>query len=158
MNQMNMMVRTSDFKFSTKHTGDIAAKLNAVHAILEKGHSYMEAVQAEVKWMLDKPFTTDIDAFLEQLFPIDENASLSQRMFNNGVKNTIRYTYLSCDNLQNFKGTAFGMYSAVSDFISHYEPQRRSRNISEANASLFIKNLEGNEVLERCHQMLREAA
>ena len=158
MNQMNMMLDSSDFKFSTKHTGDIGGKLEEIRGILQKGKNYMQNVQKEVQVMLNKPFNGDVDTFLERLFPIDDSASTAQRMYNNGVKQTIRYTYMSCDNLQNFRGTCFGMYSAVSDFISHIEPQRRTKNSNEADANLFIKSLEGNETLERCHLMLMEAA
>ena len=96
MNQMNMMLKHSDYKYSTKHTGNVESKLSEVKSILDKGHIYMNEVQQEVQHMLNMQFTQDIDVFLQALIPDEDGATSAQKMLTAGIRQTIRYTYQNC--------------------------------------------------------------
>lgn len=50
----------------------------------------------------------------------------------------IHYLYNEKDDLQNFKGTAWGMYNAVADFVSNTVPQRKTTGANEKKLADFF--------------------
>ena len=50
---------------------------------------------------------------------------------------------------------AYRFVNAVSDFATHAEPIRRTKNYKE---NLFLKTYEGNPMIDKAYQMMMEAA
>jgi hypothetical protein len=63
---------------------------------------------------------------LDKLFPASKAMSTRQVKSNREVKELIKTLLKRKDNLQNFKGAAWGAYQAIADYRSNVEPKRRT--------------------------------
>jgi len=145
MNQLNLMLESASYTHAIKHTGNIELKLAEVHKAVTKSRDYVNALSESVKLYLDEKPDFTIQAFTEHLIKDKDNDSERIAIGKQEARDMIIDLYENKPDLQNYKGTAFGMLSAVSDHISHLEPQRKG-DINNA----FIRNIEG-------HPLLREA-
>ena len=66
----------------------------------------------------------------------------------------IHLIYNEKDDLQNFKGTGWGMYNAISDYISNTTPLRMTKTYNENKLVGFF---DGNKLLETSQQLLMVA-
>lgn len=66
----------------------------------------------------------------------------------------IRDIYRDKDDLQNFRGTKWGIYNAVCDFVSNREPLRVTDKTAQWKMSGFMT---GYEYIQRAQQILLAA-
>lgn len=155
MNQLNLMMRTSRFKFSITHVGNVEFKLQQIQSAIADSRLYIDDLQEVVTNMINHKPNLSIQAFVNMLLPTEEDDSQRQLTYTNDVKETIIDLYENKDDLQNYKGTSFGMLSAVSDYISHANPRRNASEHTINNT--FINNMEGNDIIERARSILLAA-
>lgn len=75
--------------------------------------------------MLNKPLTRDhVEKILDELFPYIKADTGSTHDRANETTSMVRETFLTkcmdADNLQNYKGTQYQMFNALTDFVQHY--------------------------------------
>lgn len=155
MNQLNLMMKTSRFKFSITHVGNVEFKLQQIQSAIADSRLYIDDLQEVVTNMINHKPNLSIQAFVNMLLPTEEDDSQRQLTYTNDVKETIIDLYENKDDLQNYKGTSFGMLSAVSDYISHANPRRNASEHTINNT--FINNMEGNDIIERARSILLAA-
>lgn len=91
------------------------------------------------------------EAFFKKLF--DKYQNRSEKSMEQMVEK-IHYLYTEKDDLQNFRGSAWGMYNAVSDLISNSVPGRETEFGSHKKLERFF---DGNELLETTQELLMVA-
>ena len=92
---------------------------------------------------------------LDRLFPASRDMSSRQLKSNKGVKAFIKNLFKTKDDLQNFKGTGWGVFSAIADFRSNGEPKRKTKTYGEAKMARFI---DGDEVMNQAQKIITELA
>ena len=82
---------------------------------------------------------------------------MSQRQLdsNKEVKETIKNLLRNKDDLQNFKGTAWGTFSAIADFRSNAIPRRRTQTYADNKMAMF---LDGDTVMNQAQKIIMELA
>lgn len=156
MNQMNLMLESATFKYNIIHKGDVYAKLAQVQEAIANSKNYVIELGNEVQSLINTKPTMGIEKFTELLIPDEEDDNERKALYKSDVRNHIIDLYMNKPDLQNYKDTKFGMFSAVSDYISHATPRRMTNEYSINN--LFIANMEGNKLLERSREILELAA
>ena len=151
MNQLNMMLETAKFKYNIAHTGDIQTKLNQIQKAIANSKNYVTDLQATIDNMINSKTTKSIEKFTMELVPEEEKDTTLIIARKEEVRATIINLYNTKDDIQNSKGTDFGVISAVSDYISHATPKRMSKGTID---NTFISNIEGNLLLERARLIL----
>ena len=151
MNQLNMMLETAKFKYNIAHTGDIQTKLNQIQKAIANSKNYVMDLQTTINNMISTKTTKPIEKFAMELIPEEEKDTTLIISRKEEVRATIINLYNTKDDIQNYKGTDFGVISAVSDYISHATPKRMSRGTID---NTFISNIEGNLLLERARLIL----
>ena len=63
--------------------------------------------------------------------------------------------YFDAPDLKELGDNAYRFINAVSDFATHADPIRRTKNYKE---NLFMKTYEGNPMIDRAYQIMRNAA
>ena len=101
--------------------------------------------------MINSKTTKSIEKFTMELVPEEEKDTTLIIARKEEVRATIINLYNTKDDIQNYKGTDFGVISAVSDYISHATPKRMSKGTID---NTFISNIEGNLLLERARLIL----
>ena len=151
MNQLNMMLETAKFKYNIAHTGDIQTKLNQIQKAIANSKNYVMDLQTTINNMISTKTTKPIEKFTMELIPEEEKDTTLIISRKEEVRATIISLYNNKDDIQNYKGTNFGVISAVSDYLSHAVPKRISKGTIN---NTFISNIEGNMLLERTRLLL----
>ena len=144
-NTLNLAFRTTKRQWSTKHVGDIEAKMAEARSVLRFADEYMEArgFHAE-KLAKTKVSPADLNAVLDEMFPVKEDDSECKKRNAARAKEEIMVCYYAPD-LANFLGTAWGAVNAISDFATHNQPRRNTENYRENNWGRVI---DGHPVID----------
>lgn len=144
-NTLNLAFRTTKRQWSTKHVGDIEAKMAEARSVLRFADEYMEAMgfHAE-KLAKTKVSTADLNVVLDEMFPVKEDDSDCKKKNAARAKEEIMVCWYAPD-LDNFRGTAWGAVNAISDFATHNQPRRNTENYRENNWGRVI---DGHPVID----------
>ena len=152
MNQFNLMLQTANFKYNIAHTGDIQFKLAQIQKAIADSRSYVTGLTQTIDTMINTKATKSIEQLTLELIPVEDTDTTLITSRKEEARQTIITLYNDKPDLQNYKGTVFGMVSAVSDYVSHVTP-KRSHGASTAN-NLFISNMEGNRLIQTAKTLL----
>ena len=138
------------------HTGDIKGKIGEARQTLFMADQYMERLGAEFE-RLRKQEITERQArdYMEMLLPIEKNASPVTVRNIKKLRKDLEARYFDAPDLKELGNNAYRFINAVSDFATHADPIRRTKNYKE---NLFMKTYEGNLMIDRAYQMMRSAA
>ncbi|MNF14148.1 hypothetical protein D3C80_2162480 [compost metagenome] len=62
---------------------------------------------------------------------------------------------LRASDISKFNGTGWAVINAVSDFVGHAEPARKTESYSERN---FSRVINGETLFDKAYQLLRQVA
>ena len=74
---------------------------------------------------------------------------------NKEVRELIKNILKRKDDLQNFKGTAWGAYSAIADYRSNAQPKRKTPTYADSKMAMF---LDGDQVMNEAQEIIMELA
>ena len=151
MNQLNLMLQTANFKYNIAHTGDIQFKLAQIQKAIADSRNYVTDLTQTIDTMINTKATKSIEQLTLELIPVEDTDTTLITSRKEEARQTIITLYNDKPDLQNYKGTQFGIVSAVSDYISHAQPKRISHSTID---NTFIRNIEGSELLERTRLLL----
>lgn len=154
INQLNYNFKHADFKFSFTHTGNLADKMQILVQLTNKAHKYTAELQQEIQRQLNTKITFDIEPMLRTLFPIEDKDSKKVVEDKEQAIISILDLYNNKPDLQNYKGTEFGIISAISDYTSHKQPLRETKTYYD---TALIKMLEGSDIIEQAREYLAYA-
>ena len=89
------------------------------------------------------------------LLPIEKDASPVTVRNIKKLREDMEARYFDAPDLKELGDNAYRFINAVSDFATHADPIRRTKNYKE---NLFMKTYEGNPMIDRAYQMMRSAA
>ena len=155
-NTLNLALARAKRTFSMKHIGDMSKKFKEAEQVLNLSSEYLVNVEKTYEELARKRISTiQFDSFLKQLFPIAEDEKNTRKETTAVMnRNAVRKCY-EVDDLDNFKGTAFGVVNAVSDMISHSKPMRMTDSYY---GNLFGKVMEGHPTLDRAVELVKVLA
>lgn len=88
---------------------------------------------------------------IKLLLPYEnEDNSLHVRNINR-LREDMQKRYFDAPDLKDVGNNAYRFVNAVSDFATHSEPIRRTKNFKE---NLFSRTVEGNPLIDKAYQML----
>ena len=154
MNQLNLMLQSATFKYNIAHTGDIQFKLAQIQKAIADSRNYVTGLSQTIDTMINTKVSKSIEQLTLELIPVEDNDTTLITSRKEEARQTIITLYNDKPDLQNYKGTQFGIISAVSDYISHAQPKRISHSTID---NTFIKNIEGSELLEKTRNILLAA-
>lgn len=154
-NTLNLALAQATRKWSARHIGDINSKLEEAKHTLYLANTYMENLDIEADKLANIKISTDETMkIIEELFPIEENISERKKATIIQVRNE----FIDCINapdIAKFKGTAWSIVNAASDWMSHRTPKRSTDTFQERN---FNRIIEGHEVLDNVYTLVSRRA
>lgn len=145
-NTLNMALTRAKRSWSTKHMGNMEAKLSEARHTLELAHEYLDTLSIEAEKMANETMTEEMTVkTLDQMFPISEDASDRQKQNIQNAKDGIMICMLRPDIAQ-FLNTKWGFINAVSDYVGHSIPARVTTNYQENN---WGKIINGHPILDK---------
>ena len=79
----------------------------------------------------------------------------AQRKNNLRMLEDMKLRYWEAPDLSHVGKNGYRFINAVSDFATHADPIRRTKNYNE---NLFLRTLEGNSMIDKAYKMVLEAA
>jgi phage/plasmid-like protein (TIGR03299 family) len=155
-NTLNLALSTADRIWTTNHTGDINAKLESAKETFYRAEEYMDALGNEI-YKLNKVTVSDelVTEIIQDLLPIPTDASELQEKNVTRLRNDITTRYYQAPDLQMLPKNAYRLINAVSDFATHAKPLRETAAYRE---NLFTRTIEGNALIDKSYQLVKQIA
>ena len=150
-NTLNLALSTAKRSWSMVHTGDVQGKMEEAKQTLFMAEKYMSRLGREFE-NLRKIELTDrqVMDYIKLLLPYEnEDNSLHVRNINR-LREDMQKRYFDAPDLKDVGNNAYRFVNAVSDFATHSEPIRRTKNFKE---NLFSRTVEGNPLIDKAYQM-----
>ena len=130
-NQFNVAFRDSNNSVSIRHNTTMEQKLIQARDVLKATASYMSSVNEMAGELATAKLPeSKFIQIVDKMFEIKPEMSIRQQNQILARRDKLIFAYHADDN-QNFRGTAWGAVNAYSDFLTHAEPTRMTRNYDE---------------------------
>lgn len=130
-NTMALALNSAKRSWSTKHVGDMQSKLEEARMCLQLADQYMNGLAIEAERLAEKKlYKEQIDEILDELFPVDDNASERKKRNVQSMKDDFYIAYFMPDILK-FGESAYRAVNAMSDVVTHAEPKRNVASFAE---------------------------
>lgn len=169
-NTLNLALSQASRHWSCVHKGDIQGKLDEARFTLASAERYMQALEEEfgelkLKKVTDKQVKEMTDKLLEIEFAnlynkaiksgkiVDFKESLRKQKYEdklNRKKKDILDIYYEKPDLVGTEYSAFRFVNAVSDYATHNDDHKHTRNYQE---NLFMKTVDGNNLIDTSYQL-----
>lgn len=147
-NTLQLAIDRAKRMWKCRHTATIEAKKNEAKQSLGMAVQYIEESKTYAEQMATKRIVEE--AFFRRLF----GESKMNEKNNLYLGEIIHDIYTNKPDLQNFRGTAWGMYNAVADYVSNYDPMRKTKTYKESKLKGFF---DGYKLLETTQNILKFA-
>jgi phage/plasmid-like protein (TIGR03299 family) len=156
-NQFNVSFAETNNTVTIRHVANANAKLQEAREVLKKSADFMTTLNRQAQMFADiKLSPKALDRVLDHMFPIegleDMNAFKRNRLVT--AREAFQSAYNHDDN-QNFKGTAWGIINAYTDFITHQAP---SGQVNTRDEGKFVKVTFGAPSVNRIIDIVRAVA
>ena len=132
-NTLNLALTTAKRSWSTKHVGNIDAKLEEARHTLNLANTYMDELAKKADELANTPVTDEqIATVLNDMFPVATEDSDRKRKTINDIKDNYMVCYFQPD-IAKFIGTAWGAVNAMADMADHAAPKRMTSSYQENN-------------------------
>lgn len=132
-NQFNFAFKDTQNTTTIRHVRNAHDKLEEAREVLKMSADYMQELNVMAqRYAGIKLCSTDLDHLLDRMFPIAEPEKMNSFKLHQLEQSRERFkkAYLADDN-RNFKGTAWGLINAYTDFITHRVPMGKSETKEE---------------------------
>lgn len=154
-NTLNLALNDAFRSWSARHMGNIDDKLEEAKRTLMLANEYLNTFKEEADNLVNKKITDEIfNDIVNELFPVVDEDSYRKKSNVEYLKSQLKYSYNNTPDINKFKGSAWGVINAVSDFATHVVPLRRSNAYQE---NLFDKTIGGHSLIDKTYELLKVA-
>lgn len=155
-NTLNLALSSAKRMWQTKHTENIMNRMDDERETLFFAHDYMSKLGKTID-ELNRIKLTDkkVIEYMEEFFPVTKDMSDKQQKNNMRLLTDFKQRYFEAPDLQHVGKNGYRFINAVSDFATHSEPIRKTKNYRE---NLFMRTAEGNPMIDKAYQMIRAVA
>ena len=154
-NTLNLALSSAERSWSMIHTGDIQHKLEDARDTLLHAGEYMEKLGEEIERLREIKLTEQqVCDYIDALIPESKSDSLGRRRNIKRNKAGIVQRYLEAPDLKRMGHNAYRFINAVSDFATHADPLRRTKDY---RSNMFNRTIEGNPLIDRAYQIISAA-
>ena len=151
-NTLNLALSTAKRSWSMIHTGDVKGKMEEARQTLFMAEKYMSKLGSEFENLRKiKLLDRQVMEYIKMLLPYENEENAHHVRNINRLREDMQKRYFDAPDLKDVGNNAYRFVNAVSDFATHSEPIRRTRNFKE---NLFSKTVEGNPLIDKAYQMV----
>ncbi len=154
-NQINISFKESKIQWGIMHTTSAQERIKEVEKSIENATSYIDVFNKKAEIMAAKKVSDEsFWRIMKELYPVTSNDSDKKRDRIEGIISDIRDIYVNGKDLQNFKGTGWGLINAISDINTHQEPVRKCEKWEE---KVFEKLVNSNNIIDKAYDLVMAA-
>ena len=169
-NTLNLALQKASRHWTCSHKGDIQSKLDEARMTLSNANLYMKALAEEfgqlklkevsdskVKDLTDKLVEIEFENLFKQLVKDKKVINIKEHLKQQKVeekiarkKNDILTIYHEKPDLIGTEKSAFRFVNAVSDYATHTDDHKQTRNYQE---NLFMNTVNGNSMIDTAYKL-----
>ena len=151
-NTLNLAFRTAKRTWTARHTSNIKGRIEDARATLQFAEKYMAEMGKGIDSLAQVRLSDrKVMEYLSEFFPVTEDMSAAQKKNSLVLLNDMKARYFEAPDLQGTGKNGYRFINAVSDFATHAQPIRKTKNYKE---NLFLKTVEGNPMIDKAYQMV----
>lgn len=154
-NTLNLALRTAKRSWSAVHRGSMESKLTEAKLTLGLINKYTDELQIEAERLAAMTMTdAAVEAMLDNIYkPSKEDSDIRKKRINL-LKQSV-FDCMSAPDIQNYRGTAYGVMMAVTDFADHSAPLRQTANFKE---NRWAQIMVGHPFVDQMYKQILAAA
>jgi phage/plasmid-like protein (TIGR03299 family) len=152
-NTLSAALKTAKRKISIRHLSCMEQRKDEALRTMGAASKYFSDLEQFASELAGKK--VNLAKVLDRLYPVSSIMSPQQVKTNNEVKQTIKLLLKDKPDLQNFKKTAWGAYSAIADYRSNAEPRRKTAVFADRRMARF---LDGDQIMTQAQNIIMELA
>ncbi|MCD8111097.1 MAG: DUF945 domain-containing protein [Clostridiales bacterium] len=154
-NTLNLALDTAKRSWSMIHTGDIKSKMEEARDTLFMADYYMENLGMEFEELRKKTMDDrKVKEYIEVLLPYEDCLTPQQKKNIRRLREDLASRYFDAPDLMDVGKNAYRFVNAVSDFATHADPIRRTKNYKE---NLFSRTMDGNPLIDKAYRLVKAA-
>lgn len=155
-NTLNLALDNAKRVWTTKHTENVMSRVYEARETLQLAERYMSKLGRGID-VLSRIKLTDkkVMEFLGEFFPVSEDMNDVQKKNNKRLLEDAKHRYFDAPDLSHVGKNGYRFINAISDFATHADPIRRTKNYDE---NLFLRTVEGNPMIDKAYKMVLAAA
>ena len=150
-NTLQMALKGAQRTWYCRHTESITNKKQQAQEALGLAVKYIDTMEESAEKMAQQKINEE--KFFRRLFEADYIKGQCEKN-KELIIERIHTIYNEKDDLQNFKGTGWGIYNAVADYVSNALPFRQTSTYKENKMNQFFV---GNPILQSAQKILMAA-
>lgn len=151
-NTLNIALNNAKRMWSTRHTGNINAKLEEAKQTLELSYAYMEELANEAEKLANVTINGEKFEQIERLiFPIDKDKDTDRHIRTMEMARGMFEKAYNASDIKQFNGTGWGIVNAMADYVDHYSLTRNTKNGAE---NRWGKIMSGHELLDNVYKLV----
>lgn len=151
-NTLNLALSQTRRKWSTRHIGNLDAKLEEARNVLQMANAYMEELNEQAQVLSEVKLTEgDVEVMFDSIFPVDYNKDTARKISNVEYLKNAFFQCLKAPDISQFSGTAWGAINAMTDFVDHTKPIRVTESYQENN---WGKIMEGHPAVDMMYSLI----
>lgn len=155
-NTLNLALNSAKRIWTTKHTENVMSRVQEARETLFMAETYMGELGRGINELAQiKLADRKVMEFMQEFFPVTEDMNEMQKRNNLRLLEDMKRRYWDAPDLAHVGKNGYRFINAVSDFATHAEPIRRTKNYNE---NLFLRTVEGNPVIDKAYKMALAAA
>ena len=146
-NTLNLALGTAKRIWTARHTENILLRVQDARETLQLANSYVGELGKGIHQLTTiKLSDRKVQEFINEFFPVTEDLTDGQRKNNLRLQEDLKARYYNAPDLEWVGKNGWRFVNAVSDFATHADPIRKTRNYNE---NLFLRTAEGNPMLDK---------
>ena len=155
-NTLNLALGTAKRIWTARHTENVLLRVQDARETLQLANNYMGELGKGIHELTTiKLSDRKVQEFINEFFPITEDLTDGQRKNNLRLQEDLKARYYNAPDLEWVGKNGWRFVNAVSDFATHADPIRKTRNYNE---NLFLRTAEGNPMIDKAYKMVLAAA
>ena len=155
-NTLNLALNSAKRIWATKHTENVMSRVHEARETLLLAETYMGELGRCIDDLSRIKLTDQkVMAFMQEFFPATEDMPEVQKKNNLRLLDDMKQRYFDAPDLSHVGRNGYRFVNAVSDFATHADPIRKTRNYKE---KLFLRTVEGNPMIDKAYKMVLTAA
>ena len=155
-NTLNLALNSARRSWTTKHTENVMSRVYEARETLQLAETYMGALGQNIDALSQIKLTDrKVMDFMQEFFPVTEDMSDATKKNNLRLLEDMKRRYWDAPDLAHVGKNGYRFVNAVSDFATHADPLRKTKNYNE---NLFMRTIEGNPLIDKAYKMVLAAA
>ena len=155
-NTLNLALSSAKRVWTTKHTENVMSRVHEARETLRLAERYMGELGRGIDNLTRLKLTDKrVLEMMQEFFPVTGDMPDAQKRNNLRLLEDLKLRYWEAPDLSHVGKNAYRFINAVSDFATHADPIRRSKNYKE---NLFLRTIEGNAFIDKAYKLVLASA